>query len=423
MDRLVFPTWEPDLIQPTDRAVKFALYMVRIAEIWFIHANDCLNQYTVMFEKNEWIEGRELCYAAKEFHSDASEMLRLARSNTFSSVQEADRPPVLELITAIQSDLDNIGSMIHSDTVLLETHWPYRPPKSAYVNTLPSEILAWIFEILVSSQFWNFKTPTSSEDRLFKTHKFPTYPFILAKVCTSWHQIVASTPALWSYIQLVASGPLRPKYYARASYLLGRTTLATPLSLRVHCPGWDDHYCCARILTQWLKPIANRIQSLNTDDDSEAAPLEAIQSILSCWLRFGSPGSVKQLALCARDNPRRRLIRPYPHSGLKHIDQSWRINLEEPQFEEFMQSIAMLHLDNVFVSWNSRAYHSLTYLHLDKGSIKEGQLVSILSHSPRLQYLFFGLRVTNKNRATPPRTPISFPDLKILELNPMSTLR
>ncbi|KAG8717344.1 hypothetical protein FRC09_014419 [Ceratobasidium sp. 395] len=286
-------------------------------------------------------------------------------------------------------------------------------PKLAPIMLLPREVLAYIFELVVITEYWEY----CIQDEGHRLEP-PMHPNTLSSICTYWRQITTNTPSLWGHINLVVPGPYTQQSYGRASRFIGRTT-NTPLFIRIHNGFTTSSAVHVQRLTKWLAPIANRIYSL---DMSEGRPSkEMLISVLRCWLEHGTPGTVKELSISycgCGDNNHFRFIEPALASNRK----SWQLDISSQRFEEFFQPIVLLRFEGLFPPWHSQAYHGLIHLRLDTGRIKEAELLDILSQTPQLRTLSFRLRVSNmRPHDSDQVAPVHLPRLEILNLNEMET--
>ncbi|KAG8749523.1 hypothetical protein FRC12_013379 [Ceratobasidium sp. 428] len=279
---------------------------------------------------------------------------------------------------------------------------------SALVNMLPLEVLSNIFETVVVSEF-NFFAVIEYEgrDNLKNQLNPPAQLVILALVCSRWHRVVINTPVLWSYVNLIVPGFHRQPFYSHAL----RHSSSAPMFLKIHQtmpskPHQNHH------LTTWLAAVAKRIYSLEICEGS--ATRELTNVVLSCWFQHGVPGTVKDLSLvCPRSD-----YRKYIQSS-RSAPQPWRVNLSPAQLDAFLQPIFLLSLDGIFARWDSQAYQGLTNLQLREGSIKEEDLMNILTHNPQLCSFTFDLDIKAKRLRRSPPTPVRLPSLEVLNLDAM----
>ncbi|KAG8728938.1 hypothetical protein FRC12_021387, partial [Ceratobasidium sp. 428] len=187
-----------------------------------------------------------------------------------------------------------------------------------------------------------------------------------------------------------------------------------PLSIRIHQSrrfvNLEPDYI--RKLTRWLAPVAKRIYSLELSEDSTPVVLNAT---LCCWLEHGVPGTVRELRLWAPSSDRHKLKYIQPRSR-SDVPVPWRINLSATELDAFLEPITVLYLDGKFARWDSHAYRGLTHLLLSDSSIKEDQLIGILSNSPQLRSLTYTLLIKHKKLRKFPPPPVNLPNLETLVL-------
>ncbi|KAG8748085.1 hypothetical protein FRC12_013925 [Ceratobasidium sp. 428] len=290
-----------------------------------------------------------------------------------------------------------------------------RSPKLAPIMDLPQELLAHIFELVL---FAEYRDRFILDEFDYAGHKLEPlmHPNILSSVCTYWRQVATNTPSLWVHIDLSVSGEHKEKYYARASRFIRKASNAL-LFVRIHHLAPSDPNDVQQ-LTTWLAPIVGQIYSLNIFIGN---PLfkETLGSVLQCWLEHGTPGTVKELSfLCYgffHDLPR-WLIK---HTSASNPTSS-QLNVSSERFEEFFQPIVFLRLEGSFPPWRSQAYHGLVYLHLGTGYIEEVELIDLLSLSPRLRTLCFGIPIVDTRPRNTPIIPVPLPLLEILSLTRMN---
>ncbi|KAG8787366.1 hypothetical protein FRC12_015652 [Ceratobasidium sp. 428] len=288
-----------------------------------------------------------------------------------------------------------------------------RSSKLAPVMLLPHEVLAYIFELVVITEYRGYRIQSRADKLPVDTH--PTHPSALSSVCTYWRQITTNTPSLWGYINLVASGLNTQQSYARASQFISRAS-NTPLFIRIHYQAPTSVTDDVQRLTNWLTPIANRIYSL--DMSGGRSSKEMLRSVLQCWFEHGTPGTVKELSIpyCAcAEHEHYRFIEPTPALYRK----SWKLDISPQRFEEFFQPIVIVRLEGLFPPWNSQAYHGLIHLRLDTGRIKQAELMNLLSRNPQLRTLSFNLWITDRQSPWEPVAHVHLPRLEILNLKDM----
>ncbi|KAG9125497.1 hypothetical protein FRC07_007349 [Ceratobasidium sp. 392] len=313
----------------------------------------------------------------------------------------ANAPPVSQTLASLEDNLRRLDLNIQKlqrakATLCLARN---RSTKLAPINLLPRELLSHIFELVVISEFWGvcLSNGQNVEDSTDDKSEVPKQHYTLSRVCVYWQQVIASTPSLWSRINLAVSGRHRRTFYARAARIVPRT-IKTPLTIRIHEPIPSKQSDINR-LAKWLAIVAKRIYSL---DVPAGITSTIVNSVLSSWLTNGTPGTVKELTL---------VVPPGFNNFIKATRGSnavwWSYDLSPEKLEDFFRPIAMLRLTRLFPSWESHAYHGLTHLQLSGGRITEVQLAAIFSSSPQLRVLSLRLTFTTINQDDAPKTPVS----------------
>ncbi|KAG9120618.1 hypothetical protein FRC07_003821 [Ceratobasidium sp. 392] len=383
-----------------------------LAKDFISDAENCLDEIGYLIRQDDFKRAIEICDSLIQRGSGARPMLETAHQDFAQPCQEAPSSSIIskhladiEAMKEISTKLRTIGSLIRPVAAKSESVFPL---KVAPVNTLPYETLSHILELVVLSEFERFSPKESqNEEKADSGCNIPRYPILMTLVCTHWLNAIATTPALWSYLNLAVSGSSKNNLYDYATQCIGLSASIT-LSVRIHHPGGSEPHQIRR-LTRWLAPIAKRIHSLEV---SEPSTRELVNSIISCWLEHGVPGTVKILKLWCPTSDRRKFIEPATRSG----SEPWRINQSPTQLEAFFTSVTELRLHAVFPRWGSQAYQGLTRLSLHGCTIKERQLVGILSSSPQLHHLSYGLRLKAQRLYNAPSTPIQLPNLEVLNL-------
>ncbi|KAG8684949.1 hypothetical protein FRC08_013396, partial [Ceratobasidium sp. 394] len=366
-----------------------------------------------LHRREQWRNGGGLLTTSVNHYLGACLALEASCSDLNRAFSNA--PSVLTTLHDMDEELFHIISLQHqlerARTVLARAR--NRSPQIVLINRLPREILAYIFELAVLSEFWGFSIIDEDDYqvKLGDEIDLPYHPCVLSEVCTAWHRLAVDTPTLWSHIHLIPHGWAANKFYARAS-LLARRAVGVPLHICIHSSVSSDQAPLVR-LTSWLAPVLGRIYSLDTSGGSPN--FEVLNWVLECWFNRGTPGVVKELTLWGPPFEGTRFIDPTSSSSMA----AWRFNLSRQQLEAFFQPITLLRLSGIFPPWDSQAYRGLAHLQLDTASIAEAQLICILSENPQLRTLSFDLDVTDTQPRHIPQKPIPLYDLEILSLTLM----
>ncbi|KAG8744102.1 hypothetical protein FRC10_010783 [Ceratobasidium sp. 414] len=368
----------------------------------------------------EWRGAVGLLTASVQRYLDACTTLEKVCSNALHLFDNATQTPhvlddVDEELAHLTSHLSKLGQ---AQTAMSLTR--NRSPKLVPVNLLPREILSHIFELVVIANLWGFHPVWDTDDEdsdsdpeLELELEPPHHPSRLSEVCKYWHQVVTGTPVLWSYIDLVVSEPHRI-FYTRASQFVERA-VGVPLLVRIHDDLSPTPHDIER-LVDWLAPVCSRIYSL----DIALNPVsdQVIDAVLNCWFTHGASVSIKELGIWRGSHGPDQFITSDSNSE----SGSWRYSITPQHLADFFQSVTVLRLNGLFFHWGAPAYRELEHSSLEDGcSITEAQLVNILSNSPRLYTLTFGLAMTEMTPRGVPFTPVSLPNLGILNLRMMGS--
>ncbi|QRV84802.1 carbohydrate esterase family 16 protein [Ceratobasidium sp. AG-Ba] len=357
-----------------------------------------------LLQERQWREART---AYSDLIEDCMSIRYLLETVLADVVPAFQQPLVLEVIRTELEHLDTVGSEMQLAGILFDNAIVL-PPKKPFINNLPGELLARILQEVVVWEFRSFFIMWHEDGDLLNTIKLPQYPLNLSKVCVYWHHTVNSTPAMWSYIQVVVSGACSNRFYGFASTCL-RLASNAPISIRIHQPT-DMGRHIVRRLTRWLAPIIARVYSLDITGGYPACGL--VQSVLRAWLEYGTPGTLGELNIRYPEVNRERFIEPPPSSKPQH----WRINASPSQMEAFFSSISVLKLNGLFARWNNQTYRGVTYLELRTGSVRESQLLEVLSNLPKLVHFSFGLRIKHKKPRGTSLQPAHLQNLQTLNL-------
>ncbi|QRV84793.1 F-box-like protein [Ceratobasidium sp. AG-Ba] len=280
------------------------------------------------------------------------------------------------------------------------------PLGPAVIHKLPYELLFYVFKIAAQSSFTDAYL-NDEEDEPEKSLEYLPFPCVLSSVCRSWYSIARASPILWSYIQLVASGEYRDRFYNCATHMVKHTS-NVPLSIQIHQPVSTGRRIVHR-LTNWLARVANRVQTIRFSDAKPACDL--VQPVLYACIVYSDPSVVPRLSVWHPETGRAKFI----HPSLSFNSQPWRIVVSSSRTELFFESSTTLTMDNIFVQWDGQVFPRVTHLEMRDGSISEKQLMILLSNTPNLSHLSFSFNVKRAYRKTA-QTPVSLPKLEVLNL-------
>lgn len=283
----------------------------------------------------------------------------------------------------------------------------------ASINTLPQEILVFIFDIAShrkqTRKNLTLKTQTSIS---------PTV-FVLSGVCTDWRQILLARNSLWSRLDIVVSGATSDSDYLRAK-LWAERSRGAPLHIEV----WDykSHFAAngnalalAEVsrLSSFLVPLMPRVCELEIVIQIPSRCL--VDSILACWIKHGSLGSAQTLKVWHRTSSHEALQLQAPE------DLPRDVQVTRDDFEVFFRSLFSLTLQNSFVPWGSAAYHGLVELRLERlheatQVVTQSQLAGVLAASPRLRSLMLIETRVARDDLESRFSPIRLGSLSVLSL-------
>ncbi|KAG8727843.1 hypothetical protein FRC11_012315, partial [Ceratobasidium sp. 423] len=279
------------------------------------------------------------------------------------------------------------------------------------INTLPSEILARIFELIHSPRTCSPRNQTNGlniEESAELAR--PMISVVLSHVCTRWREIALGSQILWSRIAVVTSDlqdPLFEKLLDRSKVLAVRAgSLGTSLRIYVTRDIIPDTLSNAARLGHLCSGSEQTLRGLHLYNwASKDDFCDVLRECLPCLV----PGTLKQLILV--DHPAERASRAaniFDDPAAKSMDQ-------------YLRSLSVLHLINVGLPRSSLAYPGLSDLRLivnriyDNFSISIPQLTAILSSSPKLRIFHFGYMLDSEGWTS--NGPIRVPLEELEELN------
>ncbi|KAG9120569.1 hypothetical protein FRC07_003884, partial [Ceratobasidium sp. 392] len=265
----------------------------------------------------------------------------------------------------------------------------------ARINTLPPELLARIFALLMPLCVRGKRGEARIQD--------------ITAVCVYWRQVATSATSLWTHIDV---SPNIPDSLINLS--LERTT-NMPIHIHFHQPDYRNPDTKElELTTEVIDAIAthmHRVSAFDLEVDDYRL-LEKTIRALSLWLCGGSPSLSNALSI--------------QHYDVQVIDETWddelgltRSNSSE-HAEAMLRSISTLQLQNLYFHWNSSVYHGLVDLrllfHPCRGSMSASQLVDVLSRSPELAILKLENLNIYKTEGWVQPTPILLKYLTVLNL-------
>lgn len=307
-------------------------------------------------------------------------------------------PSLKNVARAIEQDEE---SFTHDERRLLDIRFVLskaRNRSTAPINLLlPPELLTYIFSLISN-------TGESSERK-------KEYPTIIASVCSSWRQLSIGTCSLWSHIILN-----RRFEWSNAENMLQRAQLylarARGAPLHLDFDGrWamseQERNSAISLLVPHMTSLRSLNYSLNRGDLNH--------SILSCWLKYGTPGSLTTLSVHA-------------HAPWLETRECLPNNSDffYPNLDEFLRPIQILTLSEAHMDWGCAAFSGLVELNLNcvksSASPTAAQFAGILSGSPLLRSLSIRvIKITSPEGAQViPVKHTHLQKLDLLDLDPAS---
>ncbi|CAE6369270.1 unnamed protein product [Rhizoctonia solani] len=289
------------------------------------------------------------------------------------------------------------------------------------VNALPVEVLIRIFEFVANAE--SCKLGPRSQTYM----KMPQYPVLLTHVCAHWRRIIIGTPLFWTHIDAAPHLYNSKRLRDRTQTFIERAYHST-LDIHISTVYPTDEYWEATGLNEFLAPLIHRIQSLDLEIsleytgiyDPQPSARDFCSSILSnCFGANCMPGTLTQVSL--KTDAEYLFLEPAETNTHGN-----RLALEVPasHLQNIWRCVTILRVDNLFPFWTSIAYSGLvelclgTYDQFNSGTISTYHLSQILSSSPQLRVLHFGLHVVPTDN---PSKAVLLSHLRILVLCPKTT--
>ncbi|KAG8755253.1 hypothetical protein FRC11_006159, partial [Ceratobasidium sp. 423] len=379
-----------------------------------------------------------LLHAALERYTNACSALHneIPFKNTINGVPE--------LLSVMNNELQLVesykGELTRAQVAVKKTR---NSLANAPINTLPAEVLMYIFRLILSQRpcplrvinHWNPRSPA----------RFPKYPDILSHVCSRWRQIALASHELWSHIDIALSCSLSKRFHKRAITYVARA-YSMPLDIHFIDPGCvqqayndgSEPYDSDEEIGEWVDSVYDynpgeftfldfspepRIKSIGLLAQYRYHPIHnrALEYCLANCL----PGSLSELvidAACETLLPNRAL----PDSGFfetnpdlhnqEHVSAA-HLFLSEQQLELAWHSTTSLVLKGRYPRWTSAAYHGLTELRLyGEISISSSDLAGVLKSSPGLLIFHCGVSISDRSLSA---IPVTLQSLEILDLRDM----
>ncbi|KAG8787828.1 hypothetical protein FRC12_015218 [Ceratobasidium sp. 428] len=264
------------------------------------------------------------------------------------------------------------------------------------ISALPLEILATIFSMADDNCLRSCFSLHSSNSE-------PEEP-AFASVCIQWRKIYHRWHPTASHLDLVAYDSVSSRYYARAEVLVGRSPNAA-LHLVIQDTKCDDEPTTSHAskLVQFLKPLMPRVHAVDLTLRANSQFL--LDSLLACWVMYGSSSSLKCLKIWNRSRLEAQIRAPAQTALEEQISTE--------QLNNFFEPIQTLVLVNCYASPGSGVYKELAHLRL--AGLHESStplnIFEIITASPCLRSL-----AINNNVFLEPDEPAWVDSLEVLSL-------
>ncbi|CAE6440197.1 unnamed protein product [Rhizoctonia solani] len=287
----------------------------------------------------------------------------------------------------------------------------------APVNTLPSEILIRVLQLLVAEP-----CGIVLFDPDYPEHHPPRYLDRFVQVCSLWRTTALSTPLLWCHIDLTLYGLYRNGFISRAFTYADR---AGDLPIELHVGGKsfndvDDIYNIYDRLSMLFFVVSDRVETLKLDIPGV---LEGLHHIIFRDLFSRRASNLTKLVVHSRGSRNAFFCANYADAA--EMDEGYGkcgLDLSEDILEDGFAPITVLHLRGIFPRWWSTAYHGLVDLRLlstaSLSRIRETDLLRILGSSPGLRILHFELEISHSTPATGRVVPVHLSVLQVIKIYP-----
>ncbi|KAG8765966.1 hypothetical protein FRC12_007171 [Ceratobasidium sp. 428] len=283
-----------------------------------------------------------------------------------------------------------------------------RSRPTALINRLPPEILAMIFTL--ASRRCITQKVTDLGPRL-------AMPTVFSSICSLWRRVSLSTRSLWSHLDISIDHSKSKLYYDRLKLWEARSRPG-PLSVHIldAVASWDYDLleAMATDIVSFLTPHMVRVSEVQITFRSRNFP-NYMLDLLSLWARKGAAKPARVLKIGDQE------------SVFERIDLRDRLSrtakpVAIDDFESFFQPLHTLHLQRVFVPWDSSVYHGLVDLYITAGAHSpqhwlptQSQLARVLAACPKLRSLRLIDFTVRPDRGFVP-SPIIFDYLEVLSL-------
>ncbi|KAF8671517.1 hypothetical protein RHS04_08275 [Rhizoctonia solani] len=307
-------------------------------------------------------------------------------------------------------------------------------PCIAPVSRLPDDILIQIFQFITDDRGCN-----AYDDGRARACSPFRYPRLLTHVCSHWRDVALTSKSLWVHIDIPSYISCTEGAIANVKECISQAG-ARPLDIHLVEPDIDTRppptIANLSHIPQILEPISPQVRSLEFRLGKPLRSLQCPESsakryshLLSAVLKNATLGSLTRLAISLENTLPGSTSQHYfmegnggdeDHSGgsLASRGNIASISVSQSDLEALLLSVISLELKGIYPRWTSQAYRGLVELRLNTYngvSMPETSLRAILSSSPGLRRLDFGLKIT--------RTPLDldYPPVLLSELETLVT--
>ncbi|KAF8599887.1 hypothetical protein BDV93DRAFT_608973 [Ceratobasidium sp. AG-I] len=306
----------------------------------------------------EWGDGRaHLAKAIKSYVGATTALKTAATSHPLWALRypTSALKEELELLSLGLADLDKTRGM-------LANTWN---TECAPINRLPSELLAFIFQIIVDDAY---------PHDIYDSMSYINPATKLAFVCSCWRQTALETGSLWSCVVFPYQADRNYEHVLTIARMQLERTQGSPIDLFVsHKPSFEANDTRFLSTCNMVNRHARQVRSLRVRLDRN----KDIESLLECCLMNGTAGSLSKLEILAN----------FSSHYLFHQANSQTLE----RLDEYLRSVRMLKLRSVAFDWRCAAFEQLEDLDLynlhSKCCPNLTQLARVLSASPNLRRL------------------------------------